>query len=191
MRPATRQGHGAHRPAEAVGALMLTSAKPRRSPRPPLAVPVAERGVTVVEMLVASMILAVGVAAVATLFVASARSAGAARGHDDAGDLAASEVEIIRSMPYAEVGIAVSADGYAPFVDGRPTVTEPDDNRIEPIGTASRDGVDFTIERSATWAPIGAERNGYKIVVVTVTWSSSAGERSVTVQTGRFEGDRS
>lgn len=160
----------------------------RRSERPPLR---SERGVTLVEMLVASFILAVGIAGVATIFIASAESVAVVQGQADATDVATGEVEIIRSMPYGEVGISVAADGYEPVVAGRRTVTEAATNRVEPLGQVIRAGVDFRIDRSVTWEPIGGNPDGYKVVSITVRWDAPAGERSVAVQTGLFsDGDR-
>ncbi len=164
----------------------------RRRPRRARSLPFraalqSEHGVTVVEMLVASLILAVGVAGAATLFVASNESIVVARGQADATDLAAGELEQIRALAYPEVGIAVSADGYVSMVDGRPTVTEAGQNRVEAVGSESRQGIDFRIGRSVTWARVGDEPHGYKVIVVDVRWESAGLERTVTVQTGRYE----
>jgi hypothetical protein len=148
----------------------------------------SERGVTVVEMLVASFLLGVGVMGVAVLFVASARSGAVADRQADATDVASGELEIIRAMAYDEVGIASDADGYVPIVDGRPTVTEPGPNLVLPLGTANRDGITYDIERSVTWVEAGTTGTEFKTVVVSVRWDSTAGERQVTLQTGLYEG---
>jgi hypothetical protein len=148
----------------------------------------SERGVTIVEMLIATFILGVGVVGAASLFVASAESVSVSRGQADATDIATGEVEVIRSWPYETVGIDVASDGYVPTVDGRQTITEPSGNRVEPNEIVERDGVDYVIERSVTWAVVGADPQAYKVVTVTVTWQAPGGERSVTVQTGRYEG---
>ncbi len=147
----------------------------------------SERGITVIEMLVASMILAVGVAGAATLFVASAESISVAGGEADATDIAAGELERVRAMPYLEVGVSVTADGYVPMVDGRQTVTEAGPNRVEPTGTLTRHDIDFRIERSVTWAGVDGDPEGYKVVVVNVRWDAAGLERSVKVQTGLYE----
>ena len=149
--------------------------------------PGSDRGVTVVEMLVATFLLGVGVMGVAALFVASARSVAVADRQADATDVASGELEIIRSMAYDEVGIASDADGYVPTVDGRNTVTEPGLNLVLPLGSTLRDGTTFDIERSVTWAPAGATGQEFKTVIVTVRWDSSAGERTVTIQTGLYQ----
>ena len=82
----------------------------------------------------------------------------------------------------------MSADGYVPSFDGRLTVTEEQNNRVEPIGVESRGGADFEIERSVTWAAVGGDPESYKVVVVVVRWDVASGERTVTLQTGRYEG---
>jgi len=148
----------------------------------------SERGVTIVEMLMATFILGVGVVGAATLFVASAETVSVSRTQADANDIATSEIEVIRSWPYETVGIDLAADGYVPTVDGRQTVTGPSENRVVPIDVVDRDGVDFEVDRSITWAVVGADPQAYKIVTVTVIWQAPGGERSVTVQTGRFAG---
>lgn len=150
--------------------------------------PPADRGTTVVELLVASLLLGVGVLGVAGLFVASARSTSVVESQADATDIATGEIELIRSLPYEEIGIAVSAPGYQPQVDGRPTVTEAGGNRVFPTGTVSRDGIDFGIERSVTWIEAGTSGRSYKLVVIDVTWRTASGDRSVTLQTGLYEG---
>ena len=140
-----------------------------------------------VEMLVASMILAVGVAGAASLFVVSAESISVAGGEADATDIARGELERVRALPYMEVGVSVTADGYVPSVDGRQTVTEAGPNRVEPAGTLTRHGIDFRIERSVTWAGAGGDPEGYKVVVVTVRWDAAGLERTVKVQMGMYE----
>lgn len=160
-----------------------------RHSAPPERSVASENGVTVVEMLVASLVLAIGIAGIATVFVASADSVSLARQQAVASDLAAGEVEIIRALPYEHVGISVSADGYVGMFDGRRTVTEPSANRVEPIGDTTQDGVDFEIRRSVTWESIGDDAEGYKVVTVSVRWAAVAPERSVTIQTGLFEAE--
>lgn len=147
-----------------------------------------DRGVTVVELLMASLIVGLGVMGVSGLFVASARSTAVAEHQADATDIATGELEIIRSLPYEDIGIATSAPGYVPTVDGRPTVTETGANLVAPVGVVSRRGVDFQIERSVTWITAGVSDRSYKLVVVTVDWETEDGQRSIRLQTGVYEG---
>ena len=148
----------------------------------------SEAGVTVVEMMVASFLLGLGVMGVAALLVTSARTAAIAEAQSDASALATGELEIIRSFDYALVGIDPSSDGYLPSVEGRPTVTESEGNLVEARDKLEVDGTVYGIERSVTWATVGADLEAYKIVRITVEWESRAGVRSLNVQTGLHEG---
>ena len=148
----------------------------------------SEAGVTVVEMLVATFILGLGVMGVASLFVTGARSLEVSERQADATDVATSELEIIRALNYENLGIASSSDGYVPTFDGRETVTVDEKNLVEAISSITRAGTDFKVERSVTWAVVGSNKRAYKIIVVTVRWGTPAGERSVSTQTGRYEG---
>lgn len=147
-----------------------------------------EAGFTIVEMLVASFILGLGIMGVAGLIVASSRNAGMAETQNDASALANGELEIIRSLDYDFVGIATSADGYVREVDGLPTVSEAAGNLVEPYNKVSVDDQTFVIERSVTWATVSDNREAYKIVRIVVFWETTAGSRSLTVQTGLHEG---
>lgn len=148
----------------------------------------ADDGVSIVEMLIASFVLGLGVMGVATLLVAGARTASIAEAQRDATAVTSGELEILRSLDYDTVGIDPSAKGYAPEVDGLPTVTEIGKNLVDPLGEVTVDGVVFNIERSVTWAKLGSDARAYKIVVVEVIWDTQSGQRSLTMQTGLHEG---
>jgi len=189
------RGHGARLHADAAEVMCALRSPQRPSGRSlpeqasaPRGAAATDAGVTIVEMLAAIFILGVGVMGVATLMVASARTAAVAEAERDASVLATGEIEIIRSLDYELIGIDPSADGYAPTVEDRPTVTEPADNRIRPVETIEIGTRSFKVERSVTWASVGDNREAYKIVRVVVSWESNVGVRSHTVQTGLHEG---
>lgn len=148
----------------------------------------AEAGVTVIEMLVASFVLGLGVVGVAALLISSARTTSLAEVQSDASALARSELEIIRSFDYNEVGIATAADGYVPTFDGLPTVTESAGNLVEARGKVEVSETTFGIQRSVTWATVGRDEKAYKVVVVIVEWNTPAGPRTLRVQTGLHQG---
>lgn len=147
-----------------------------------------ERGVTLVETMVASLIMAVGVMGVVSLLITTARTASVADLQSAATDLAVAELETIRSLDYDLVGIAPTADGYVSAVGDLPTVTEPLGNVIEPLDVLELDGVVYVIERSVTWAPAAGQAQAYKLVEVTVEYETPAGTRQVEIQTGLHEG---
>lgn len=65
-----------------------------------------EGGFGLVEALVASLILIVGIGATVTVFVSSGHAGATAERHQSAVALAQEEIERIRSMPYDEIGLA-------------------------------------------------------------------------------------
>lgn len=147
----------------------------------------SDAGATIVEMLVTAFLLSVGVMGAVTVLATSARTTAVADTQGDATALASSELEVLRSLDYDVVGIEPSASGYLPTFDGLPTVTE-STNLVEPLGEVIVDGVTFRVERSATWATVGLDTQAYKVVTVVVDWESTAGPRSIVVQTGLHEG---
>lgn len=149
-----------------------------------------EAGFTIVEAIVATMLLAVGVLTVVASLGAAARSEAAGDHRQEAARLASSELEAIRAVPYAEVGIALTSRGYVSRFEGRPTVTAPV-NRVEATGTQTVGGPTYTVRRHVTWAPIqvGAVRNaqGYKWVTVLVSWVDATGSHQIRQDTGRYQ----
>ncbi len=150
--------------------------------------PRSEAGVTVVEMMAAVFVLAIGVMSVSALLVTSARTAAIAEAQSDASALATGELEIIRSYDYGLIGIDPSSEGYTPSFEDRPTVTELDGNLVQAQDKVEFDDTVYGITRSVTWATVGDNREAYKVVRIDVFWESRAGSRSVTVQTGLHEG---
>lgn len=136
----------------------------------------------------ATLILSLAVAGLSSVFVSSAETAAVARSQADATDIATSEIEIIRASAYQNVGISLAADGYVATFEGRRTVTEDDENIVLPRGSVDREGAQFVIERSVTWAPLQGNPEAYKIVTIVVEWEAFAGQRQVVLQTGIYEG---
>lgn len=147
-----------------------------------------EAGLTVVEMLVATMIVAVGVVGASSVFVLSARSIEAAGTRSDASAVLASELETIRALPFTAIGVSAASPGYEAVVDGRPTVTG-GLAAVVPFGQIEVEGQAFEIERAVTWVVVGSEPQGYKLVQVTVRWTDAAGDHDIAAQTGIFGDD--
>ncbi|MEL6983784.1 MAG: hypothetical protein AAFO29_15270, partial [Actinomycetota bacterium] len=89
-----------------------------------------EAGTSIVEVMVATLLLAVGVLALLTSIGAAERATAAGDQRSIAVRLATGELEVLRSLRYAEIGIATGAAGYVPRFEGRSTVTEAI-NRVE------------------------------------------------------------
>lgn len=144
-----------------------------------------DRGLTVVEMLVATMIVAIGVVGASSVFVLSARSTAAAGTRSEAAAVLAADLESIRALPFDAVGIDPTSVGYVASVDGRPTVSGGAD-LVEPLEVVEVGDQEFRVARAVTWVTIGAEPEGYKLVRVTVSWTDSAGDHDIAAQTGIF-----
>jgi Tfp pilus assembly protein PilV len=149
-----------------------------------------EAGVSIVEVLVASMLLAVGVGAVVVSLGAASEVTATGRHHSVAADLATGELEAARAVTYEELGIAVSSPGYLPRFEGRDTVTETV-NQISPTGQATVDETTFDLRRHVTWADIdvGGTRitEGYKHVTVIVAWTDGSGDHQLRLDSGIYE----
>ncbi len=151
-----------------------------------------ERGATIVEMIVATMLLAIAVLAAATAMGAATKTAAVAEHRSVAARLATSEVESIRSRPYGLIGIDPATRGYKPRFEGRPTVSGRD-HVLKPTGTVSVGGVDYRIERHVTWSPItvggSTSAEGFKIITIIVAWDDTGGPHEVRQDTGIFRHD--
>ncbi|MEZ5411990.1 MAG: hypothetical protein R2761_28400 [Acidimicrobiales bacterium] len=149
-----------------------------------------EAGFSIVEAIVATMLLAVGVLAVVASIGAAARTEAAGGHRQEAARLASSELESIRAVPYTEVGVALTSLGYVPRFEGRPTVTAAV-NRVDATGTQAIGGTSYAIRRHITWVPVqvGAVRNsqGYKWATVLVSWTDASGSHQIRQDTGLYQ----
>jgi Tfp pilus assembly protein PilV len=149
-----------------------------------------EAGTSMVEVIVATMLLAVGVVAVVGSLGAASGAAATGRHRSEAARIAANELEAIRAMPYDLVGIAPSNADYVARFEGRPTVTEAG-NRVTPRGEVSAGGITFEIRRQVTWG--GVEVGGslfadaYKHATIVVTWADPAGDHALRLDSGFYE----
>ncbi len=143
-------------------------------------------------MIVATMLLGVGVLAVFSSLGAAGKATSVADHRSTAVRVATSELEIIRSWPYDEVGISVTSLGYRARFEGRPTVSDTD-MRVEAGGELTIDNTVYTITRNVTWESIRVGRSvttqGYKLVTVVVSWDDGVGDRSVRQDTGLYSPD--
>ena len=151
----------------------------------------ADAGITIVEMIVATLILGVGIAGAATLLVGASNTAAVSGNRRTATEIGVEEIERIRSWPYGVVGIMRAAPAYVPTFERLPTVTETGENRLEPTGSETREGVDYDVARYVTWLPIEVNRvllpQGYKRLTIGISWTDSAGDHTVWHETGLFE----
>ncbi|MDX6639651.1 MAG: hypothetical protein QOF12_662 [Solirubrobacteraceae bacterium] len=109
-----------------------------------------ERGMTLIEVMVAAVILVVGILSLLTVFTSSGALTTKSEREAQAADFAEQQVELLRALPYASVALnATSAD---PTWTGFATVGNT--NYIAPLGTETAVAVDSTngkIAPTGTW----------------------------------------
>jgi hypothetical protein len=146
--------------------------------------------VSIPEVLVTTMLLALGVGAVVGTLGAAGEATASGRHQSVAAGLASGELEAIRAVAYDDVGIAPSDPGYVPRFESRNTVTEAV-NRVEPLDQVEVDGTTFDLRRHVTWSPIdvGPTRiaEGYKRLTVIVTWEDGTGDHRLRLDSGLYE----
>ena len=139
--------------------------------------------------MVATLLLAVGVLALLTSVGAAERATAAGDQRVVAVRLASGELEVLRSLPYDDIGIATGSSGYVPRFEGRPTVTGTV-NRVDATGEVTEGSTTFSLRRHLTWRPIevGGVRvdTGYKLATVIVSWTDAAGPHEVRQDTGLY-----
>ena len=151
-----------------------------------------DAGFTIIELVVALSVIAVGIFATMQVFLGSLATTAYSDSRTRATALAAREVEGMRSAPYTQVGFSSSAPGYvASIVEGGQTydtvvVSSP---LTTPQGTPEVvAGVTYAIRRDIVWMPLGSAANAFKRVIATVTWTDRAGTHSVRQDAGVYPG---
>jgi hypothetical protein len=149
-----------------------------------------EAGTSVVEMMVATLLLSVGALAVVASIGAAARATRAGELRSVAVQLAADELEAVRAVPFDQIGISTADPDYEIRFEGRRTVTETA-NRIEATGQIVIDQITFDLRRQVTWGAIevGGARieEGFKQVTIIVTWTDPSGSHEVRQDTGIYD----
>lgn len=147
----------------------------------------ADAGTTIVEIIVATMILSVGVLAVLTSFGSATKASSAADHRATAARIATSEIEAVRALSHDAVGIATSSPGYVSRFEGRDTVND-GPARVEGRSEVTVGTTRYEIRRYVTWAPIQVDATriarGYKHVTVVVGWSDAMGAHEVRLDSG-------
>lgn len=148
-----------------------------------------ERGMTIVEVIVATMLLTVGVLAVLSSMGAASKASAVAEHRSTAVRVATTEIETMRSWPYDEVGIRPTSRGRTPRFESRPTVSG-NNMRAQATGSVDVAGVTYDIVRHVTWSPVSVKGStipdGYKLITVVVAWSDTAGRHEMRQDTGLY-----
>lgn len=186
-----------------------------RSSRPEARANSEENGFSLVEIIVATMLMGIGIAGAASVLASSSRTSATADHRSQASHLATTEIETIRAMPYELVAIDPEAKGFETEFNGRETVTpdelgEPaakESAILSPTGTVPRSDIVtpyeeltigdsiFTVFRHVTWAAAGPDtqpiKRSYKVINIIIRWTDSSGQHELQQETGLFSGPRS
>ncbi|MDQ1402594.1 MAG: hypothetical protein QOG03_910 [Actinomycetota bacterium] len=150
--------------------------------------PTEERGFTIVEIVVAMTVMAVGVFGTMNVFLSTLRTTSMGEARTRASALASQEVEAMRSAPYAQVGFATSQTGYRATFESKSTVVVSNPVFAPTTTPYTFDGQVFTITRDIVWAPFGTVTQAYKRVTAQIVWVDKIGTHSVRQDGGVYPG---
>jgi prepilin-type N-terminal cleavage/methylation domain-containing protein len=162
--------------------------------------PDRDDGFTVIEMVVALLIIGIVAAGFLGVTVSTLKSA---RWHEQvskANSLAQDRLEKIVTQPWASIGLYAADPGYTATVGGEPTVSLTASPRKAsvplPVDTTTMSGVTYTVNTSITWrddvsdnvpaTAAGVDSDGttqdVKHVTVNVTWTTQNHPGTVTLE---------
>lgn len=149
-----------------------------------------ERGATVTEMVVATLLLATAILAAASSLGGASTASAVGANRQAAVAVAASELDVMRSLRFESVAIAPSSPDYLTRFETRITVADPR-GAVVPASTVQRRGIDMGVRRMVTWAAVstadGAEPEAYKHLTVIVEWVDTAGPHTYRLDTALFD----
>ena len=137
-----------------------------------------ERGFTMVEMMVALLVLTVGIFSTAGAFMVSLKVQATSNGRARGAHIASEELESMAAIPYAQLGFASSQTNYRATFDGSDTVVVASPGTT-PTGTTTQSGQAYSIRRDITWATVESNTQAYKRLVVQVSWTDTVGSHNV------------
>ena len=144
-------------------------------------------GFTLIEVIVATFVLIVVVAATGPLFFGAMRLTGVTDQRSQATNLAVQANEQMRALPYTEVGFYATPAGCT----GSSPVTLTAAGPLDTLPTFSTVGkTTYTFLRCAYWASssMAGTAGAYKQTVVKVSWSTTGGPLSVTETSALYPG---
>src|SRR5437879_1080669 len=128
-----------------------------------------ERGFTLVEVLVALMVLGVGIFGTSRVFLSSLATTSYAEARTRASGLATRETEAMRAIPYASLGFAAGSTGTTYESLSTVFVAAP---QTAPTGTpVVMDGVSFAITRAIVWVADGPNPQAFKRTTTIISWT--------------------
>ena len=140
-----------------------------------------ERGLSLVEVLVATTLLAIGIVGASSLLAVSSRTVSTADHRAQATRLAVSEMETIRAYPYGDVAVNSSPRGSLALVVANPFIEK------EAIGI---NGTEYVVVREISWGSIGSGRTlntqAYKVITISVYWRDASGDHEIHHESGWY-----
>lgn len=146
-----------------------------------------EAGFSLVELLVAFVMLSVVMTALAPAFYGTLKAAGVTSQRSQATGLAVSATEQMRSLPYSEVGYKTTPGACT----GADPVTLASGGPLDSMASVQTvGGATYTIARCVYWAAssIPGDDDAYKQTQVLVSWTSSIGPESVSQTSDLYPG---
>lgn len=146
-----------------------------------------DAGFSLVELLVAFVMLSVVMTALAPAFYGTLKAAGVTSQRSQATSLAVSATEQMRSLPYGEVGYNATPGGCA----GANPVTLATPGPLDSMATTQYvGGIPYTIVRCVYWvaSSIPGDNDAYKQTQVLVSWTSSIGVETVNQTSDLYPG---
>ncbi|MFN3220227.1 MAG: hypothetical protein ACE367_27350 [Acidimicrobiales bacterium] len=141
-------------------------------------------------MVVATLLLATAILAAASSLGGASTASAVGANRQAAVALAASELDVMRSLRFASVAIPPASPDYLTRFESRLTVADPR-GAVAPTSTVARRGIDMQVRRMVTWAsvttPDGPEPEAYKHLTVIVEWADTAGPHTYRLDTALLD----
>ena len=144
-------------------------------------------GFTMIEVMIALMLITVVLTSVARVFYGSLRTAGISNLRTSASVLATKETEFVHAIAYDHVGFYTDQPGYASTFESHNTVTlagsAPTGTRLTPTTTFTVGPKTYNVGLYLTWVDaqpgLTTLTEAYKKTTVVVTWTDVAGAHTV------------
>jgi prepilin-type N-terminal cleavage/methylation domain-containing protein len=151
-----------------------------------------EGGFTLLEMMVALLLLALVLAALGPAFYGLLRATSLTSQRSVANGLAVTATEQLRSIPYDQVGFYATPTG-CPSTNAVLLGSSVSDPLAQMATSQTVGNVSYTIQRCVDWvnSSISGDTLAYKQAVVTVSWKSTALTMSVSQTSALYPGGES
>ncbi len=157
----------------------------------------SDAGFTIIEVVAALFLVAVGFAATMSVFWSDLRTAGVSQFRSAGATVATKETEAVHAVPYDSVGFYSDQSGYVTQFEGRNTVTlgtTAPAGALAPTSVVPVGPITYSVARYVTWADTdpgsGNQPEAYKKTTVIVSWSDQGGSHQVRQDSVFYPGGR-